>query len=146
MKRFLRAARLGILSAAVVLPSCGGSSPNNPSPTPSPAPSPTPNPPPSPPASNEVRTTTITITAAGVDPKAIVVSRGATVTFVNNDAPHDIDSDPHPIHTDCPELNVGFFGNGQARVSAPLNTVRTCGYHDHNQPTNTLFQGTIRIE
>ena len=140
MNRFLWAARLGALSAAVILPSCGGSSPNNPSPTPAPTPSPTP------PASTEVRTTTITITAAGVDPKAIVVSRGATVTFVNNDAPHDIDSNPHPVHTDCPELNVGFFGNGQTRTTTALNTVRSCGYHDHNQPTNALVQGTIRIE
>ena len=36
MNRLLWAARLGILTAAVVLPSCGGSSPNNPSPPPSP--------------------------------------------------------------------------------------------------------------
>ena len=141
MKRLLWAACLGILSMAIVLPSCGGSSPGSPSPAPNPNPTP-----PTPPASTEVRTDTITITAAGVAPKEIVVSRGTKVTFINNDAPHDMDSDPHPIHTDCPELNVGFFGIGQTGISQPLNTVRTCRYHDHNQPTNSLFQGSIRIE
>jgi hypothetical protein len=56
-------------------------------------------------------------------------------------------SNPHPEHTDCPELNqVGFLQAGQARESGNLNTVRTCRYHDHNQPNNTSLQGSIVIQ
>jgi hypothetical protein len=67
--------------------------------------------------------------------------------FVNNDSRvHDMASDPHPEHTTCPELNqVGFLQPGQSRESGNLNTVRTCGFHDHNQPTVTSLQGTIQI-
>jgi hypothetical protein len=56
-------------------------------------------------------------------------------------------SDPHPEHTDCPELaQVGFLTPGQSRTSGNLNTVRTCGYHDHDDFANTRFQGSIVIQ
>jgi hypothetical protein len=69
------------------------------------------------------------------------------VTFVNNDSrAHDMASDPHPDHTDCPELNqVGFLTAGQSRQTGNLNTARSCGFHDHNQPSNGLLTGTIVI-
>lgn len=92
-------------------------------------------------------TTTITLTSSGASPRDITVAVGSRVTFVNNDSqPHDMDSNPHPEHTDCPALNVGFIAAGQQGVSQNLNTARTCGFHDHNQPSNTNFQGTIRIQ
>jgi hypothetical protein len=70
------------------------------------------------------------------------------VTFVNNNTrPHDMNSDPHPDHTDCPAINqVGFLQPGQSRQTGNLNTVRTCGYHDHDQDSNTSLQGTIVIQ
>jgi plastocyanin len=93
-------------------------------------------------------TTTITITASGVSPKTITVARGAQVTFVNNDViPHDMESDPHPEHTDCPQLSqVGFLNPGQSKQSGNLNTARTCGYHDHNNDTNNSLKGSIVIQ
>jgi plastocyanin len=94
-----------------------------------------------------VTTTTVTLTSAGASPKDITVAVGSRVTFVNNDSqPHDMDSNPHPEHTDCPPLNVGFIAAGASGTSQNLTTARTCGYHDHNQPSNTNFQGTIRIQ
>jgi plastocyanin len=90
---------------------------------------------------------TITITAAGVSPRDVTVTPGSRVTFVNNDTrPHDMSSDPHPAHTDCPEITVGFLQAGQSGTTQNLNRVRTCGFHDHNQDTNTSLQGTIRIQ
>lgn len=82
-----------------------------------------------------------------MSPKSITVSPGTRVTFVNNDTrAHDMSSDPHPEHTDCPAINqVGFLTAGQSRLTGNLNTVRTCGYHDHNLETNTNLQGTIII-
>ena len=92
-------------------------------------------------------TTTITLTSSGASPRDITVALGSRVTFVNNDsAPHDMDSNPHPEHTDCPALNIGFIAPGASGISQNLTTARVCGFHDHNQPTNTNLQGTIRIQ
>jgi len=101
------------------------------------APSPAPNP-----------ATTITITSSGVNPKNLTVSRGSQVTFVNNDSrSHQMNSDPHPTHGDCLELDqVGFLSPGASRTSGNLNNPRTCGYHDHNDNTNATLQGTITIQ
>ena len=70
------------------------------------------------------------------------------MTFINHDSRnHDMQSDPHPEHTDCPELaQVGFLAPGQSRTSGNLNTVRTCGYHDHNDFADTHLQGNIVIQ
>ena len=91
---------------------------------------------------------TITITSAGVvSPQSVTVAPGSRVTFVNNDTrPHDMASDPHPAHTDCTEITEGFLQAGQSGTTQNLNRVRTCGFHDHNQDTNTSLQGTIRIQ
>ena len=90
---------------------------------------------------------TITITASGVSPRDVTVAPGSRVTFVNNDSrPHDMASDPHPEHTNCTEINVGFLATGQSGTTQNLNRVRTCGFHDHNQPDVTSLQGTIRIQ
>jgi plastocyanin len=90
---------------------------------------------------------TITITLNGVSPKDVTVSAGSRVTFVNNDnRPHEMASDPHPEHTDCPEITVGFIQAGQSATTQNLNRVRSCGYHDHTQPTVASLQGTIRVQ
>lgn len=91
---------------------------------------------------------TITISASGVaSPNAVTITQGGRVTFVNNDArSHDMSSDPHPSHEDCPPLNqVGFLSAGQSKTSGNLNTVRVCGFHDHNLPASTGLQGRITI-
>jgi plastocyanin len=94
-------------------------------------------------------TTTITIGSDGrVSPATITVPVGSRVTMVNNHSrPHDMSSDPHPSHEDCPELNqIGFLSPGQSRTSGNLNTARRCGFHDHNEPTNTALSGSITIQ
>jgi plastocyanin len=123
---------------------CGGSG-NSGGPT-SPSPPPGQNPPPNQPP--PVATTTITITAAGVNPQRITVSPGTRVTFINNDTrPHEMNSDPHPNHGDCPAIDdVGFLQAGQTKLTGNLTVVRTCGFHDHNQPTLTSLQGQIIVQ
>jgi len=93
--------------------------------------------------------TTITISSSGVvSPKTLTVPAGTRVTFVNNDSrAHDMESNPHPEHTDCPEINqVGFLQAGQSKQTGNLNTRRTCGYHDHNRDSDTNLQGSIVIQ
>jgi plastocyanin len=92
--------------------------------------------------------TTITITAAGASPRALTVPLGTQVTFVNNDSvPHDMYSDPHPEHTDCPEFDsVGHLVPGASRQTKNLTTTRVCGFHDHINPFVTALTGSIRIQ
>jgi plastocyanin len=99
------------------------------------------------PPTDPVATSTITITTSGVSPRDIVVSPGTRVVFINNDVrPHNMSSDPHPDHTDCQEINqVGFLTPGQRRETGNLNTTRTCGYHDHDLPSDVSLQGRIVI-
>ena len=103
---------------------------------------------PSPPTPPPVATTTITITGAGVNPANIQVTIGARVLFVNNDTrAHNMSSDPHPDHTDCPEINqAGFLLPGQSRETGNLVQVRTCGFHDHDNPGSQSLRGTIAIK
>ena len=92
-------------------------------------------------------TTTITITAAGANPRNVIVSVGERVRFVNNDArTHNMTSDPHPDHTDCGELNqVGFLSPGQSRETGNLVIIAHCGFHDHDNADGTALKGTIII-
>ncbi len=88
---------------------------------------------------------TFTLTAAGVSPKELIVSPGTRVRFVNNDSRlHDMASDPHPDHQDCPEINsVGVLNPGAGRETLNLVAVRTCGFHDHLIPPLTTQAGNI---
>ena len=123
--------RLVCLAAAISAVACGSSSSSFTAPT----------------LSTAVTTTTITITAAGVSPNNIDVSQGARVLFVNNDTKsHNMVSDPHPEHTDCPPINsVGLLAPGRSIETGNLTVVRTCGYHDHDD-TSAKWQGRITIK
>jgi plastocyanin len=92
-----------------------------------------------------VATNTITITASGANFRNVQAALGSRVLFVNNDTrSHNMTSDPHPDHTDCPELNqVGFLAPGQSRETGNLVIARTCGFHDHDDPGNVGLRGTI---
>ena len=119
-RRVVIAALLGLAAA------CGGSSsPTNPNP----------------PQNQNV----ITITSAGVSPSEMTVAQGARVLFINNDSRrHDMTSDEHPDHFDCPVINqVGLLQPRQQRETGNFVIVRTCGFHDHDNPTDPRLQGRI---
>ena len=123
---------------AVTAVACGGGGSSTPT-TPTPQPSPGGNP----------ATATITIGADGrVSPSTVTIAVGGRVTMINNhNVNHDMQSDPHPEHTDCPPLaQIGFLSAGQQRTSGNFNTARTCGYHDHNRENDTGLQGRIIIQ
>jgi len=92
--------------------------------------------------------TTITISNNSVCPQNITISIGTQVTFINNDTiDHAMYSDPHPEHTDCPDLNqVGYLTPTQRRTSGNLNVTRVCGFHDHLHPDNNALRGKITIQ
>jgi hypothetical protein len=93
-------------------------------------------------------TLTIVVTATGAVPRNIVVPRGAQVTFVNQTGTlHEMYSDPHPEHTDCPEFDtVGRLTSGQSRQTQNLVEPRTCRFHDHLEPFNDSLKGSVVIQ
>src|SRR5918995_2197400 len=119
-----RVARTFAAAAALTMVACGDGDSTT---------SPTPNP------GGSTGGATITITSSGLSPQNVTIVRGAQVTFVNsNTRSHEIRSDPHPNHTDCPEINqVGVIQPGNNRQTGNLATARTCGFHDHGDPGNT---------
>ena len=130
-----------LLAAALAAAACGSSSSSSSSPSSPSSPATTP--------SGAVTTTTITISGSVVSPKNIIVARGSQVTFINNDTQsHNMTSDPHPDHTDCPEINqVGFLSAGQQRQTGNMVTNRSvCGFHDHDLPNVAGLQGSITIQ
>ena len=138
MKKALASLFFALL-IGLVAASCGGdNSPSSPSPTPTPTPTPTPG----------GSTATITITSTGVSPRSVTIAVGGRVTFVNNDTrSHDMSSNPHPEHTDCPAMaQVGVLTPQQSKTSGNFTTPRTCGFHDHGEPSNASLQGTIVIQ
>jgi plastocyanin len=103
---------------------------------------------PTPPPSSGGTIPTITITANGVDPKEINIHSGQAVRFVNNDnAPHEMLTTPHLMHTDCPSINdVGRLDPGASKNTSGLSVVRICGFHDHLNPDNQAFRGQINVD
>ena len=123
--------RLAIVCVISALCACGGGSSTNTTPT------------------SSTNPNQLTITSAGVlNANRITVSQGSRVLFVNNDTkPHLMFSDPHPEHTDCPEINqVGMLQPGEQRETGNLVTVRSCGVHDHSLPDVNGLKAQITIQ
>lgn len=116
-------------SLAAFATGCSNSAPTPPSQTPEPA-------------------TTITISRTGASPRNLTVPRGSQITFVNSDiVAHQMYSDPHPEHSDCPEFDsVGQLSPGQSRQTTNLVTARTCNFHDHLDFGNSTLRGAILIQ
>ena len=115
----MSAVKAGLAGLCLGLAACGGGGST-------PAPSPMPNNP-----------NVITIAAGGTaSPKELIVAPGARVLFVNNDGRrHDMTSDDHPDHLECPAINqVGLLSPGQSRETGNMVAIRTCGFHDHDDP------------
>jgi plastocyanin len=124
--------RISFLAAALglALAGCGGGNPGSPSPPPQDNPN------------------VITISSSGIaTPRDLTVAPGTRVLFVNQDGRrHDMTSDDHPDHLECPAINqVGLLTPGQSRETGNLNQVRTCGFHDHEDPDNNNLKGRIVI-
>jgi plastocyanin len=126
-----------MVAALVTIAACGGGSPASPSNPGSGSGSPGPS------------GATITISASGaVSPSQVQIAIGQSVTFVNNDTrTHDMSSDPHPAHTDCPPMaGASSIGPGQTKLTNAFPTARTCGFHDHLNFDVAALTGRIVIQ
>jgi len=86
---------------------------------------------------------TITYSDSGFSPSTITVKAGSTITIKNTSSGGlQFESDPHPVHTDDTELNVGTVASGQS-MTFTVAEKGTHGYHNHLNPSDT---GTIIVE
>lgn len=91
----------------------------------------------------ETGASTITYTNDGFSPASLTVKAGTAVT-VNNDSSQllQFDSNPHPDHTDNPELNVGTVSPGKTKTV----TVTVTGSHGYHNHLNTGDTGTLVVQ
>ncbi|MBI2009474.1 cupredoxin domain-containing protein [Candidatus Saccharibacteria bacterium] len=91
-------------------------------------------------ATNEA--TVITYNGSLFSPSQVTVNKGDTITIKNDSSvPVDVESTPHPVHTDNTELNLGQIEVGK-NTSFSISQVGSWGYHNHLDPTQT---GTIVV-
>jgi plastocyanin len=89
---------------------------------------------------------TITLSASGVSPADVRIEPTQRVRFVNSDSrPHQINTNPHNFHTDCPPNNTIIINPGQTVDTAIFSDVKPCGYHDHLLPETQSYWGLIRV-
>ncbi len=86
---------------------------------------------------------TITYSNSGFSPSSITVKSGDTVA-IKNTSPQSLQfqSNPHPLHTDDPDLNVGIVESGRSTTFTATQK-GAFGYHNHLDPAQG---GTITIQ
>lgn len=94
-------------------------------------------------ASDQTTENTITYTDNGFTPATLTVKAGTKITVKNaSSQPLQFDSDPHPEHTDDPEINIGSIDPGQSQTITVTKT-GSHGYHNHLNADDT---GTLVVE
>src|SRR5688572_4747647 len=90
---------------------------------------------------------TVTVSATGASPRELRVPVGSRVAFVNQDTrSHQMMSDPHPLHTDCPEINaVGTVERGETKMTGVFSVQKSCGFHDNNRDGDASLRGLILV-
>jgi plastocyanin len=86
---------------------------------------------------------TITYGDNGFSPSSTSIKSGQKVTFKNNASDNvQVDSNPHPVHTDDTDLNVGTISPGQSKT-VTLTKTGSFGFHNHLNPAE---QSQITIQ
>lgn len=94
-------------------------------------------------SSNTPAAATITYSSNGFSPVTVTVKSGDTVAIKNSSGSDmQLDSNPHPVHTDDTDLNVGLVSAGQTRTFT-VTKKGSFGFHNHLNPSDT---GKIVIE
>ena len=85
----------------------------------------------------------ITYTDSGFSPAQVSVKAGDTVTFKNDSTKSvQVNSAPHPAHTQFPELNIGTIATGESKT-VTFTTAGIKKYHNHLNPSQN---GQIVVE
>ena len=80
--------------------------------------------------------TTITYSNDGFSPGEITVEANQTIKVINQSSSTlDFSSDPHPTHTNNPELNVGDIVPGES-ATFTISKAGNWGFHNHYAPSH----------
>lgn len=93
-------------------------------------------------------TRTVTLTDSGPKPRVLEIKSGDRVKFVNNGTrPFWVASDPHPTHNLCKgfDSSHGLVHNESWSHTFTFSALKNCTYHNHVDPTTTLYSGVISI-
>lgn len=94
------------------------------------------------PAVSEIGSFTISVTEAGFLPPQITIKKGVKVVWENKSLKTiQINSSPHPQHTDYPPLNLGEVAPGVS-TSLIFENIGSFNYHNHSIPSQT---GTVVV-
>ncbi|MBI2008518.1 hypothetical protein HYS82_02580 [Candidatus Amesbacteria bacterium] len=86
---------------------------------------------------------TALLTPSGFVPSDLTIQAGTHVTWTNQSGvTGNVSSDPHPVHTDFPALNLGDFPAGGS-VSLTFTTPGTYTYHNHLNPSQA---GSVTVQ
>lgn len=89
---------------------------------------------------------TIRINANGLVPADVSILPGQRVRFINDDTrPHQIQTNPHLFHTDCPANNIAILNPGQSVETGQFVESKGCGFHNHLLPDQQTYWGVIRV-
>ncbi len=93
-------------------------------------------------AQSSTGTNSILIKNFKFTPGTLTVQKGDTVTWVNEDtAPHQISSDPHPGHSDLPQLASDILSSGKEHKFT-FDKTGTFRYHCE---LHTSMKGTVIV-
>lgn len=85
----------------------------------------------------------VVLSAEGFGPQTLNIKTGESVTWKNGSGgTATVNSDPHPIHTNYPPLNLGRFNDGET-LTLIFDKPGNYGYHNHLNPSQT---GKIIVE
>ncbi len=91
------------------------------------------------------KTSLISITSNGFEPATVTIKKGQAVEWTNNDeAQHQIASDPHPTDDALPNLNDNIPLDSGDSFSYVFDKTGTYTYHDELNPLK--FNGTVIVE
>jgi plastocyanin len=92
-------------------------------------------------------TATVEIRSIGFNPTFVIVAPGGRVTFRNRDTvSHQIASNVHPDHQQCPQLNSPLLAAGESfTATVPQEDHRSCGFHDEQRFNDPGFSGTVDV-
>jgi len=95
------------------------------------------------------KTYVVNLSDTGPDLRALDISSGDTVKFVNTGTrPYWVASDPHTTHSLCPgfDSSHGLIHNESWSHTFKFAAPKTCPYHNHLDITTAWYAGTINIK
>lgn len=86
---------------------------------------------------------TVTLSSSGFSPRTVTIKAGDKLTWVNESGKEaTVDSNPHPVHTSYPKMNLGSFSDGET-FEFTFPEAGTYNYHNH---FNASQGGSVIVE